>query len=50
MEDACGMQFITSDRALTCERTGRHLTHRDTATGARFIRIPFGAYIRPAKY
>lgn len=47
--EPCGSRFITSDRTLTCDRTDRHLTHRDAATSDRFTRIPFGAYIRPAK-
>lgn len=46
----CQTVFEPSDGArLTCERTGRHIVHRDPATGERFMRLPGGAYIRPLR-
>jgi hypothetical protein len=49
-DEACGVRFVTADRALVCARSDRHLFHRDAATGARFARMPFGAFITPAKH
>lgn len=44
----CQAVFEASDGArLTCDRTGRHIVHRDPATSERFVRVPGGAYIRP---
>lgn len=45
----CDTRFETGDRTLTCERTGRHVTHRDTETGDRFTRVPGGAIIQRAR-
>ena len=49
-ETTCEAVFEASDGArLTCGRTGRHIVHRDPATGERFVRVPGGAYIRPPR-
>lgn len=48
-KEPCDTWFATDDRALWCRRTGRHITHRDDATGDKFMRTPGGAIITPAR-
>lgn len=49
MAKKCDATFVTGDRALTCDRSGRHLAHRDAGSGDKFVRAPGGAVITPAK-
>jgi hypothetical protein len=50
--EECGTKCIDAEtyETLTCDREDRHIVHRESSTGTKFVRVPGGAVItKPSK-
>lgn len=44
-----GLKATNGGKNLDCQRTDRHLVHRDKDTDQKFVRVPLGAFAEEPK-